>query len=116
MLAIKKSVKDDLYIQNNLWDIYYSFIMYKRKKLCVWPSKKSFTNNIGFDGTGYHKFNFHHGYFEKNLDNDNMSIEFSSDKKMNFFKYLIISIKIGIFSWSNGFITMFFSKFLKNKK
>ena len=116
LLAIKKSVKDDLYIQNNLWDIYYSFIMYKRKKLCVWPSKKSFTNNIGFDGTGYHKFNFHHGYFEKNLDNDNMSIEFSSDKKMNFFKYLIISIKIGIFSWSNGFITMFFSKFLKNKK
>ena len=116
LLAIKKSVKDDLYIQNNLWDIYYSFVMYKRKKLCVWPSKKSFTNNIGFDGTGYHKFNFHHGYFEKKLDDDNMNIEFSSDKKMNFFKYLIISIKIGIFSWSNGFITMFFSKFLKNKK
>ena len=113
LLAIRKAVKDDFYIKNNLWDIYYSFYMYKRKKLCVWPSKKSFTNNIGFDGTGYHKFNFYNKYFENNLDDEFIDINFSNYKKMNFINYLIISIKIGIFSWANGFITMFFSKFLK---
>ena len=114
LLAIKKAVKNNLYIQNNLWDIYYSFAMYQRKKLCVWPSKKSFTNNIGFDGTGYHKFDFNHGYFENNLDDDYIDIKFLSDKKMNFFEYLIIGIKIGTLSWANGFISMFLKKNLTN--
>ena len=116
LLAIKKSLKNNLYIQNNLWDVYLSFYMYKNKKLCVWPSKKSFTNNIGFDGTGYHNFDFYHGYFENNLDNNDFNIKLSDDKRMNFFKYLIISIKIGVFSWANGFVSMFIKNILINNK
>ena len=47
------------------------------------------------------------------LYNNDFNIKFSDDKRMNFFKYLIISIKIGVFSWANGFISMTFSKFKK---
>ena len=70
-----------------------------------------YTNNIGFDGTGYHKYDFYHNYFESNLDKNISEIKFTKDKSMNFFEHLIISIKIGIFGWCAGFITMFFSKF-----
>ncbi len=110
LLAIKKAVKNNHDIQKNLWDIYYSFAMYERKKLCVWPSRKSFTNNIGFDGTGYHKFDFKNKYFENNLDDEKINITFSKDKSMNFFTYLIIGIKVGLFSWTASFMTMFFNK------
>ena len=113
LFALNTAVKNNSQIQSGLWDVYYSFAMYQRKKLCVWASKFSFTNNIGFDGTGYHKYNFYHNYFESNLDKNISEIKFTKYKSMNFFEHLIISLKIGIFSWCGGFITMFFSKFRK---
>ena len=53
-------------------------------------------------------------------ENDNQKIYCQSlinsnaSKKMNFFEYLIIGIKIGTLSWANGFISMFLKKNLTN--
>ncbi len=109
LLAINKAVKNNIELKSNLWDVYLSYILYKNKKLCLWLTNYSFTSNIGFDGSGVHKYNFYDTHFI-NKDIEYKKIKFDDNKHINIFNHLYISIKLGVFNWLRCFFIMFIKK------
>lgn len=63
---------------SELWDIRFSYYMFKNDLVCAWP-RYTYANNFGFDGTGIHKYNFSEKWFVIPMDNAKSSLEFTND-------------------------------------
>lgn len=88
---------------SELWDVRLSYYLFKNKLLCAWP-RYSYTNNIGFDGTGLHKYNFAKNMFAFPLKNAKEKAEFTHD--INMTKNLHLKMEVAVSArWILSFLT-----------
>lgn len=106
LLAIGRASKNK--DKTSLWDIRLSFLMYKNDKVCVWPLKHSYTSNIGFDGSGIHKYYFNKRDLIFTKKEDDKDIVFTHDIKMSKSISLCIGIMIGLEVWFKNILATFF--------
>jgi hypothetical protein len=52
---------------NTTWDIQWNWIVYREKKLCLFPPR-SLTTNIGFDAEGSHTLSSEDGWLVRDID------------------------------------------------
>lgn len=113
LLAIKNS--EDNGLTTELWDIHLSQVMYQQNKVCVWPSKLSYTRNFGFDGSGVHKFNFDENIVNFEFANPPEKLTFTNEMNMRLWFHFKIGVRYGLEVWLLGFMKMLYNKFFGKK-
>ncbi|MWV63026.1 hypothetical protein DCO58_01040 [Helicobacter saguini] len=101
---------------SNLWDIYLSYIAYKQDKLVVWPARRSYTRNFGFDGSGVHTFNFDANIVNFSFDNPPAHLHFTNKMNLGLWFNFKLSMLYGVDVWVFGFFKMFVKKVFKFMK
>lgn len=111
LLAIKNSAKNGMVTE--LWDIHLSHVMYRKNKVCVWPSSLSYTRNFGFDGSGQHKFNFDANIVNFEFGNPQEKVSFTHDINLKTWFHFKIGLRYSLEIWVLGFLKMFYGKIFR---
>ncbi|NIZ40374.1 hypothetical protein PVA45_02455 [Entomospira entomophila] len=97
---------------SELWDIHTTYYMLKNDLVAVWPVR-GYIQNIGFDGTGLHGYNFDGKIFGEALD-PKAKVTFTDDielsRKYDFAIFAQVALK-----WVRAFIGNFFKIIFQRK-